>query len=610
MMKKKYVISILALLFISSVQAKENINHTLIHQTSAAPAGCTCSTSIADLDIGNVRAPIFINGDMWWDLIGNARYEVPKGSGKHSLFAGALWIGEKDLGNNLKVAAQTYRQSGCDFFAGPIDNEPVDSNCLHYDRHWKITRQEVTDFITSGTLTPDIQNWPGMGIDNQSHALAPFVDVNGDGLYNVSDGDYPAYDFSGSPNCCDNLHGDQTIWWVFNDAANVHGETGGAALGLEIQAQAFAFNSGIPNLDNATFYQYKIINYSTNEIDSTYFGQWVDPDLGNPLDDYVGCDVARGMGYCYNGDANDDLPDGYGLNPPAVGVDILQGPQADLGDASDNDRDGCIDCTFQLNTVTGLMDTIPDTVLPETIIMSKFVFYNNDASVTGYPQNAADYYNYLRGIWKDGNTITYGGDGHGAGAGHTNTPCDFMFPGTSDPTGWGTNHVPQFAWDEVTAGNNPGDIRFLMSAGSFTLLPGEVLQCITTAAVWARTTADGPDSSLALLKQADDEIQLYFNSCFTTYQSTLVNDLDAIAKSISVYPNPFHDYTILNLPSVKHGTFEITVYDILGTLVRSYKNISPGNFVFNRETLNSGTYLYRISKDGNKIKSGKLVVMD
>ena len=33
-----------------------------------------------------------------------------------------------------------------------------------------------------------------------------------------------------------------------------------------------------------------------------YFGQWVDPDLGYYLDDYVGCDVSLGLGICYNGD--------------------------------------------------------------------------------------------------------------------------------------------------------------------------------------------------------------------------------------------------------------------------------------------------------------------
>jgi hypothetical protein len=43
-------------------------------------------------------------------------------------------------------------------------------------------------------------------------------------------------------------------------------------------------------------------------------------------DDYVGCDVGLGLGYCYNGDPDDDGGGAYGLNPPAVGIDFFQGP--------------------------------------------------------------------------------------------------------------------------------------------------------------------------------------------------------------------------------------------------------------------------------------------
>ena len=144
-----------ALFFFSLVSlsyAKEDINVF----RSAAPvrqlktlAGCEPSKSRADLDINNVRCPIWINGDMWWDLTGTALYEVPFGSGKHSLFAGAIWIGGKDGAGNLKVAAQTYRQSGSDFWPGPIDTTSTSissSECLKYDKHFKITFSEVKNF--------------------------------------------------------------------------------------------------------------------------------------------------------------------------------------------------------------------------------------------------------------------------------------------------------------------------------------------------------------------------------------------------------------------------------------------------------------------------------
>lgn len=48
-----------------------------------------------------------------------------------------------------------------------------------------------------------------------------------------------------------------------------------------------------------TFYQYQIFNRSSDKLDSCYLGMWVDPDLGNPNDDYIGCDVGRGLGFCW-----------------------------------------------------------------------------------------------------------------------------------------------------------------------------------------------------------------------------------------------------------------------------------------------------------------------
>ena len=70
---------------------------------------CQPSKAQSDLSINNVRATILGGGDMWWDL-NTARYEVPKGSNKHSMFAGSLWLGGVDEGNQLKLAAMTYRQ--------------------------------------------------------------------------------------------------------------------------------------------------------------------------------------------------------------------------------------------------------------------------------------------------------------------------------------------------------------------------------------------------------------------------------------------------------------------------------------------------------------------
>ena len=107
---------------------------------------------------------------------------------------------------------------------------------------------------------------------------------------------------------------------------------------MEIRAQAFAFATN-DEINSMTFYNYEMINRSTQELTNTYFAVWVDSDIGCSEDDYVGCDVQRGLGYSYNADAIDN--DGcngaqaIGANPPAIGVDFFEGPYQD-NDGIDN----------------------------------------------------------------------------------------------------------------------------------------------------------------------------------------------------------------------------------------------------------------------------------
>ncbi|SVD05579.1 uncharacterized protein METZ01_LOCUS358433, partial [marine metagenome] len=116
------IFSICLVFLCLNVIAKENITGPVINilVQSKIAAGCAAATSQTDLNINNVRATILGGGDMWWDL-NDAQYEIPKGSYKNSLFAGALWIGGVDDGGILKVAGQTYRQGGDDFWPGPLD---------------------------------------------------------------------------------------------------------------------------------------------------------------------------------------------------------------------------------------------------------------------------------------------------------------------------------------------------------------------------------------------------------------------------------------------------------------------------------------------------------
>ena len=513
-------------------------------------ADCAPSSSRAELALNNVRFLIETGGNMWEErALGAPYYFVPKEGENSVLFAGSLWMGGYDPANNLKLAAVRFRQVGNDYWPGPLTNdgsasiEP--SVCAEFDRFWRTTKQEaqlhalwwqrINDGDPENDNDPPFENgyvipqtfinWPGNGniSQGQDAILGPFFDQNGDGIYSPTEGDYPDFNLAGNADCRNKfredpvpLFGDENLFWIFNDKGNVHTESSGEPIGMEIRAQAFAFATS-DEINSMTFYNYVLINQGSLVLQDTYFGQWVDCDVGNAADDYVGCDVQRGLGYAFNGDEDDESSTsgpGYGTNPPAIGVDFFEGP---FQDADDIDNPLVYD--YQAATdgngipYAGIGIGYGDDVIDnERYGMRAFLYHNNNSTNTGDPQIAIEYYNYLQGIWRDGTPMTYGGTGYNPGDPNA-VPAKYMFPGTTDPIGWGTggNVLPE--WSESSEGNPPADRRFIQSAGPFTLEPGNVNN-ITVGAVYGRAAAGGAEASVGIVQIADDKAQKLFDNCF------------------------------------------------------------------------------------------------
>jgi len=255
----------------------------------------------------------------------------------------------------------------------------------------------------------------------QAGNLAPYIDVDGNGIYNYQGGDYP------------DIKGDEAIFFIRNDVGNLHTESDGKKIGLEMHYMIYSYDcDNYPELNNTIFVKNTLYKRSPGTLNDTYFGLWTDIDLGYYMDDYVGCNVQLNLGYGYNGDYNDEGFTGYGLNPPAQGVVILNKS------------------------------------------MDKFIYYNNDFTVTGNPTEPNHYYNYLSGRWKDSTLISYGGNGYDTSV--TAINCDYMFPGNSDLFGQGVggslfNPINMPVWSEENLGNTPADRRILMSHGPFDISP-------------------------------------------------------------------------------------------------------------------------------------------
>ena len=426
-----------------------------------------------DLEWNNVRALVENGGTLWHERANwRGAYIVPKEDNVSTVFAGALWIGGISPDQQLKLAAVRYRRDGNDFWPGPLSNDgaaEVDATtCNEYDEFFVSTRADARrhrqyfEALAAGTVDEEFpegyampayfRDYPAHGNTdlNQDYYLAPFLDYNGDGFYSPEQGDYPWYDFLQEIDCGNRrredivpLYGDQNYYWIFNDKGNVHSESQGEPIGMEIRAQAFAFATN-DEVNNMTFNNYVLINQGTQTLTNTYMCQWVDSDLGGISDDYVGCDVQRGLGYTYNGDAfdeSDSFSPGYGENPPAFGVDFFEGPYQDA-DGIDNPLTTNFSNAIDSLGIPyegigiGYGDGVVDN---ERFGMRRFIYFNWGSGPNTQPSTAGHYYNYMRGYWKNGQRMAYGGDGLNAGTGaNLEIYSDYMFPGDTDPYAWGT----------------------------------------------------------------------------------------------------------------------------------------------------------------------------
>lgn len=557
----------------------------------AKAAGCSQSETRFTMTYNNVSGLIETGGTMWQDRAnGLPAYEVPKSSGEFLIFSGSLWIGGEDVNGQLKLAAMKFGSDGNDFWTGPLSVTPNTGNpaigrkdfgaatidgetCNEYDKFYITERNDIQEF--SGWFeTPDadkatdfpgyvipasILNWPAHGDLGkfQDFYLAPFYDRDGDGVYNPGNGDYPWYDLKKEVDCRNDrqitLYGDYNMWWVFNDKGDIHTESGGEPIGMEIRGQAFSFAT-TDEVNNMTFYNYELINRSTQTLTNTYFAFYTDADVGCAGNDYVGCDIQRGLAFTYNKYDNDGANPGTiacatpldaEKVPSAIGIDFFEGPYQD-NDGKDNPLTTDVALALAEDGIPykGLGIGYGDgTIDNERFGMRKFAYYNNASGNQGDPNSGSptQFYNYMRGFWSDGSSYFFGGSGYSGQPSVTTVETDYIMYGNTDPYNWATRGVTPATlgpdgWTEFALSNPDADKRMVQSAGPFTLEPGAVNN-ITVGAIYARAQSGNAWQSVIEMRTADDKAQALFDNCFRILNGPDAPDLtlQEMDKTIILY---------------------------------------------------------------------------
>ncbi len=509
------------------------------------------------ININNVSAPFIPSGNAFWDFKGSASFEVPKGSGKATIFTSMPWIGGMDQNNQLHISAQMFTDIGVDYFYGPV----CDTLALYthsdslWNRVWKISKAEIdyhkTHYWQLNYVVPEaIANWPAKGDTSlgQSPTMAPYIDKNNDGKYVPSDGDYPK------------IRGDQSVFIIFNESKTIHTESRGKILGFEFHETAYAFDCPTDTaLNNTIFIHYDIYNRSGQNYHDVYMAIFTDFDIGYAYDDYAGCDSTRSLAYGYNANAMDGSGTGdtYGANPPAQGV------------------------VFLSDTMSACM-VIGNHNLPDQA-----------------PVNFTDtgLYNLMKAVWGDGSHLTYGGIGY-QGTSQTN----FMFSGDPDDS---------TTWSEPHPLSGPAiygrDRRTISSIGPFNLNAGAV-KSIDIAYVYARDTTKSNIQNVAVLKEAVDKIRLYYahdsipcGGSFSTIASP-----DKVKNRLKIYPVPTDENLFVEyMPLSNAARFE--VYNTVGQMLQSGSLSKQELHRINVESYQKGLYFILIY-DGENAFSGKFIV--
>lgn len=515
------------------------------------------------LDINNLHAPLMVRGDLFFlSKNGVTNLSVRSNAQKQISYTAGLWMGGLSDGN-LHIAAGTYRQSGIDYGQGPLkigSASTTPETRLKFGRMWKVEERDIEDFRNNFnkpgyTIPEPILSWPAHGDSANGYEknLAPFVDINGNGMYEPKAGDYPK------------IKGQQNVFWIFNDSIKIHSESEGVPLGIEVQCNAYAYVCNQINdadvdkaINNSLFLHYKIINRSNRTYTNFTTGFFSDNALGDFNNDRVGSNPKESYSFWYNGDTIDAGLEGFGKQLPACAIVMLKGFKGDDG-----------------------------VVKPA----QKMVSYNNDFSQYGNPSRPEHYYNYLQGRWKDGSPITYGGLGYKG----TDSQQVWMYPGSNDL-------LSRPPWTEENSGAKKGDKRHLLIPENITLEPGEV-QELEFALVYTPTQHNQKELVLQqlhldVLKIKNWYKQNSFPSC-SNVPLGLSPKTDSDSQfDLLVYPNPSSGSISFNCSS---RIEKVQVFDMKRKVLI---NLQEENItVLEIATLEPGIYILQVySKDGVKSK--------
>jgi hypothetical protein len=549
--------------------------------------------------INNVFAYFANNGDGLYNPFSENHegFEFYKGQGKHIFYEeGLLWGGYHGGRAIPKVGGSSYRhalQPGPIVTSGTVSSPPIGASDTTGDRYriYRV-RPDIGPLISFASVQATLQA-------EETAYLSRYEAVTSEEIFNqyIKDwnewpaslgapfaygkdslgiqrtgGPYnPRFDIPGMPDA------QQTLWYVANDLDSTLTSSlaGCPPIGLEVQHTIWGYTRNMGALTSTIFERTLLINRSGSPVDSMYFAQFSDPDLGNAGDDYVGCDTTRDLGYVYNSKSPDY---GFGTSIPAAGFVLLQGP--------------CVPSTGSV-AAFGLGRRNDRKNLP----MTSFMGFSNALVGWNVPTSGTNgdvqWYNFMKGLTKFGTPMIDP---------NTNRRIRFYCPGEPQTAGTG--------WVDGMFGLSVSDRQMALCSGPFTLANGD-----TQEVVVACVAGLGFDrlQSVSVLRNYATKLKEFWNDLTGIGTTTGFSHQPGIIPTSYAlyqnYPNPFNPTTTIRFTiagvvalSGREGPatkVRLAVYDLLGRLVAVLvdEDKKPGSYqvLFSGAGLSSGIYVYRLT---------------
>ena len=522
-------------------------------------------------------------------------YGIPGGSlGKYNdigfLFSGGFWLSGYNE-DTLWANAQATASRIINYIPGNVDSNQYDPRYKVYDveRSDQVFGFEWQQWKYAVDLGADFYDGDGDGIYNP-------IDLNGNGSWDPNE-DKP------------DIIGHQVAWCVYNDGDTARERfVGIPPLGIEIHQTVFGYATTLaPQLKNVLFIRYKINNTGkVNPLfDSVYFTAWADADLGDHIDDLVGCDSTVSSGFIYNSG-----PDAqFGADPPSFFINLLQGPHVYIPGETfidinsngvyDDGIDTPLDTAYNHHGPLKGIEIFPGARNQK---MTAFTHYQASDPVLGDPDNEFKARNYMLGR---------------GGLGEIIDPCTWNLGQVRG--GIDCNLVNPFYWYSGDPESNYGwinivstDQRMCVHTGPFSL---EVGKPITIIVGYTIGQGNDPLNSVTAGKIASAFVQQFYQSNFDDSILPVEDEVSQIVNEFKLYqnyPNPFNPVTSIQYAISNSQFISLKVYDILGkevaVLVNEEKPAGNYEVTFNASGLPSGVYFYQLNA-GSFFETKKMVLL-